>query len=76
MIPRPNKSYFNSRIRHNPDLYGLFWVCAIFIVAVAISGNIVTYFRLPEADFQIDFLKITLSAIINQRYNYPLVLIC
>ncbi len=65
--PRPNQSYFNSTIRQNPDLYGPFWVCVTFIVTVAISGNIVTYFHVPDADFQIDFSKITLSAIVSKR---------
>ncbi|CAF3722701.1 unnamed protein product, partial [Rotaria sordida] len=68
MTPQPNKSYFNSTIKHNPDLYGPFWVCITFIVTVAISGNIVTYFHLPDADFQIDFSKITLSAIFIYLY--------
>jgi hypothetical protein len=67
ITPRPNKSYFNSTIRQNPDLYGPFWVCVTFIVTVAISGNIVTYFHVPDADFQIDFSKITLSAIVSKR---------
>ena len=67
MMPRPNKSYFDSSIRHNPDLYGPFWVCVTFIVTVAISGNIVNYFHMPDADFQIDFSKITLSAIVSLR---------
>ncbi|CAF3374132.1 unnamed protein product, partial [Rotaria socialis] len=63
ITPQRNKSYFNSTIRHNPDLYGPFWICATFIVTVAIGGNIVTYFHSPNADFQIDFSKIALSAI-------------
>jgi hypothetical protein len=67
ITPRPNKSYFNSTIRQNPDLYGPFWVCVTFILTVAISGNIVTYFHVPNADFQIDFSKITLSAIVSRR---------
>jgi len=68
ITPRPNRSYFDSTIRHNPDLYGPFWVCVTFIVTVAISGNIVTYFHVPNADFQIDFSKITLSAILIYLY--------
>ena len=68
ITPRPNKSYFNSKIRENPDLYGPFWVCVTFIVTVAISGNILTYFHVPNADFQIDFSKITLSAIVSTRF--------
>ncbi|CAF3965120.1 unnamed protein product [Rotaria magnacalcarata] len=68
ITPKPNKSYFNSTIRHNPDLYGPFWVCATFIITVAISGNIVAYFQLPDTDFQIDFSKITLSAILICLY--------
>ncbi|CAF3167785.1 unnamed protein product [Rotaria socialis] len=64
MTPRPNKSYFDSTIRQNPDLYGPFWVCVTFIVTVAISGNIVNYFHQSDAEFQIDFSKITLSAIL------------
>ncbi len=67
ITPRPNKSYFNSTIRQNPDLYGPFWVCVTFIITVAISGNIVTYFHVPDADFQIDFSKITLSAIVSRK---------
>ena len=67
ITPRPNKSYFNSTIRQNPDLYGPFWVCVTFIVTVAISGNILTYFYVPDTDFQIDFSKITLSAIVSKR---------
>ncbi len=67
ITPRPNKSYFNSTIRQNPDLYGPFWVCVTFIVTVAISGNIVTYFHVPDAEFQIDFSKITLSAIVSRK---------
>ena len=67
VTPRPNKSYFNSTIRQNPDLYGPFWVCVTFIVTVAISGNIVNYFHLPDAEFQIDFSKITLSAIVSEN---------
>ena len=65
ITPRPNQSYFNSAIRQNPDLYGPFWVCVTFIVTVAISGNIVTYFHVPNSEFQIDFSKITLSAIVS-----------
>lgn len=70
MIPRPNKSFFESTIRQNPDLYGPFWVCVTFIVTVAISGNIVNYFHMPDAEFQIDFSKITLSAIVSLRYTF------
>ena len=66
ITPRPNKSYFDSNIRQNPDLYGPFWVCVTFIVTVAISGNIVSYFHTPNAEFQIDFSKITLSAIVSR----------
>jgi hypothetical protein len=66
ITPRPNTSYFNSTIRQNPDLYGPFWVCVTFIVTVAISGNILTYFNVPNTDFQIDFSKITLSAIVSK----------
>ena len=55
IILRPNTSYFNSTIRHNPDLYGPFWICATFILTVAISGNIVNYFHQSNAEFQIDF---------------------
>ena len=65
VTPRPNKSYFDSTIRQNPDLYGPFWVCVTFILTVAISGNIVDYFHLPDVEFQIDFSKITLSAIVS-----------
>ena len=68
VTPRPNKSYFNSTIRENPDLYGPLWVCITFIVTVAISGNIVTYFHTPDADFQIDFSKITLSALVSSSF--------
>lgn len=66
ITPRPNNSYFDSNIRQNPDLYGPFWVCVTFIVTVGISGNIVNYFHEPDAEFQIDFSKITLSAIVSQ----------
>lgn len=69
ITPQPNKSYFNSSIRHNPDLYGPFWVCVTFIVIVAISGNIVTYFHTSDAEFQVDFSKITLSAIVSTKIN-------
>lgn len=65
VTPRPNKSYFDSTIRQNPDLYGPFWVCVTFIVTVAISGNIVNYFHMSSSEFQIDFSKITLSAIVS-----------
>ncbi|CAF1605144.1 unnamed protein product [Adineta ricciae] len=68
VTPRPNKSYFDSTIRQNPDLYGPFWVCVTFIVTVGISGNIVNYFHLPDAEFQIDFSRITLSAILVCLY--------
>ncbi len=67
ITPRPNKSYFDSNIRQNPDLYGPFWVCVTFILTVAISGNIVNYFHVPDAEFQIDFSKITLSAIVSPK---------
>ncbi|CAF1402777.1 unnamed protein product [Adineta steineri] len=68
VTPRPNKSYFESTIRQNPDLYGPFWVCVTFILTVAISGNIVNYFHLPDVEFQIDFSRITLSAILVCLY--------
>lgn len=71
ITPRPNKSYFNSTIRQNPDLYGPIWVVITFIVTVAISGNIVTYFHVPDAEFQIDFSKITLSAIVSRTKKNP-----
>ena len=67
ITPRPNKSYFDSTIRQNPDLYGPFWVCVTFILTVAISGNIVNYFHQPNAEFQLDFSKITSSAIVSRR---------
>ncbi len=66
MTPRPNRPYFDSTIRQNPDLYGPFWVCVTFILTVAISGNIVNYFHLPDVEFQIDFSRITLSAIVSK----------
>lgn len=70
ITPRPNKSYFDSAIRQNPDLYGPFWVCVTFILTVAISGNIVNYFHIPDAEFQIDFSKITLSAIVSKNLKF------
>ena len=67
ITPRPNRPYFDSTIRQNPDLYGPFWVCVTFILTVAISGNIVNYFHTPDAEFQVDFSKITLSAIVSKH---------
>eukprot|EP00964_Phaeocystis_antarctica_P152433 scaffold120310_cov63-Phaeocystis_antarctica.AAC.1 len=47
LLPRPRGAFFEL-IAANPDLYGPFWVATTLIFAMAITGNLASYFAFVQ----------------------------
>merc|ERR1719248_52953 len=64
LLPRPKGAFFEL-ISANPDLYGPFWISTTLIFAMAITGNLASFFAFkPTADhpsWTYNFNQLTLA---------------
>lgn len=79
LLPRPRGAFFEL-IAANPDLYGPFWVATTLIFAMAITGNLASYFAfvqvlLPDGKpdptakkWQYDFSQLTVAGSVIYSY--------
>lgn len=78
ITPSFNQSFFQNKIRPNPDLYGPFWIAITLVFTIAISGNFVSFLQNFGSDYQwhTDFHKVTTSAfaIISYWWIVPTIL--
>lgn len=62
VLPRPRGAFF-SMIEPNPDLYGPFWISTTLIFAMAMTGNLASFFSFtPDAaspEWHYDFSHLT-----------------
>ncbi|XP_060037739.1 protein YIPF2 isoform X2 [Erinaceus europaeus] len=66
LLPRPGHSFLRHCLRHRPDLYGPFWICASLTFALAISGNLsllLAQRRDPSLHYTPQFHKVTAAGI-------------
>ncbi len=73
MLPRP-RGFFFDLISQNPDLWGPFWISTTLIFAVAITGNLASYYAYhgPAGKWSYNFNHLTLAG--SVVYSYVTVL--
>ncbi|XP_014238237.1 protein YIPF1 [Trichogramma pretiosum] len=79
MIPHGVDNYFVSHIRPKPDLYGPFWVCITLIFAIAISGNLASYFASARSGkyhwkYEFHIVSYAATCIFLYAFLFPLIL--
>ncbi|NXI37218.1 YIPF1 protein, partial [Galbula dea] len=65
VLPLPGRNFVHHCLRHNPDLYGPFWICATLALALAVSGNLSYLTARPGASpsrYRPHFHHVTLAA--------------
>lgn len=72
MLPRPKGAFFEL-VAANPDLYGPFWISTTLIFAMAITGNLASYFAfVPGGEngskWKYNFNQLTLAGSIIYSY--------
>jgi len=79
LLPRPRGAFFEL-IAANPDLYGPFWVATTLIFAMAITGNLASYFAFVQVltpdgkldplakKWQYDFSQLTVAGSVIYSY--------
>ncbi|XP_003216836.1 protein YIPF2 [Anolis carolinensis] len=73
VLPVPGKNFIWHRLRHNPDLYGPFWICATLVFTLAISGNLSNFLEKmgsPSFHYSPQFHKVTIAAIVIYCYAW------
>ncbi|XP_069087619.1 protein YIPF2 isoform X1 [Pleurodeles waltl] len=73
LIPWPRKNFVRHHLRHNPDLYGPFWICATLVFTVAISGNLANFLE-DHSDssyhYSPQFHKVSIAGIVIYSYAW------
>lgn len=71
LLPRPRGAFFEL-IAANPDLYGPFWVATTLIFAMAITGNLASYFAFVASEahpkWTYDFTQLTVAGSVIYSY--------
>lgn len=71
LLPRPRGAFFEL-IAANPDLYGPFWIATTLIFAMAITGNLASYFAFVATDknpkWTYDFSQLTFAGTVIYSY--------
>eukprot|EP00003_Mantamonas_plastica_P027794 TRINITY_DN607_c1_g1_i1.p1 TRINITY_DN607_c1_g1~~TRINITY_DN607_c1_g1_i1.p1 ORF type:complete len:215 (-),score=21.69 TRINITY_DN607_c1_g1_i1:53-697(-) len=80
----PLKGDFLEGIGSNPDLYGPFWVATTLIFAMAVTGNMASYFAFDGTgqssgtevkEWQYDFSQVTFATMLVYGYLFVFTLI-
>jgi len=71
LLPRPKGAFFEL-VAANPDLYGPFWISTTLIFAMAITGNLASFFAFhPTTEnpvWKYDFSRLTLAGTVVYSY--------
>ena len=71
LLPRPKGAFFEL-VAANPDLYGPFWISTTLIFAMAITGNLASYFAFvptPETPiWKYNFNQLTMAGTVVYSY--------
>lgn len=75
LLPRPRGAFFEL-VAANPDLYGPFWIATTLIFAMAITGNLASYFAFLAKEskagetlkWTYDFSQLTLAGSVIYSY--------
>jgi len=71
LLPRPKGAFF-EQVAANPDLYGPFWISTTLIFAMAITGNLASFFAfVPTAEtpqWKYNFNQLTLAGTVVYSY--------
>ena len=74
MTPWPSRPFLGHAVKKSrADLYGPFWVCATLVVAIAVSGNLASYFHQEGVyglRWHYDFHKVTLATAVVFSYAW------
>ncbi|XP_074836386.1 protein YIPF2 isoform X1 [Carettochelys insculpta] len=71
LLPLPGKNFVRHHLRHNPDLYGPFWICATLAFTLALSSNVATALERrgdPSFHYSPQFHKVTVAGAIIYCY--------
>lgn len=71
LLPRPRGAFFEL-VSANPDLYGPFWIATTLIFAMAITGNLASYFAYEKREggppWTYNFNQLTLAGSVVYSY--------
>ncbi|KAL1499738.1 hypothetical protein AB1Y20_012425 [Prymnesium parvum] len=69
LLPRPKGAFFEL-VSASPDLYGPFWISTTLIFAMAITGNLASYFAFqgPSSQWKYNFNQLTLAGTVIYSY--------
>ncbi|XP_074059515.1 protein YIPF2 [Macrotis lagotis] len=73
LLPVPSQNFVRQCLRHHPDLYGPFWVCATLAFTLAVSSNLATLlqnWREPSFLYSPQFHKVTIAGITIYCYAW------
>lgn len=73
LLPRPGHNFVQNHLRHRPDLYGPFWICATLAFVLAITGNLTLVLaqrRDPSIHYSPQFHKVTVAGITIYCYAW------
>ncbi|XP_069460354.1 protein YIPF2 [Ambystoma mexicanum] len=73
IIPVPGKNFVQHHLRHNPDLYGPFWICATLVFTVAISGNLANFLKNhgdSSYHYSPQFHRVSIAGIVIYSYAW------
>jgi len=71
LLPRPKGAFFEM-VSANPDLYGPFWIATTLIFAMAITGNLASFFAFKETvdnpTWKYDFKQLPFAGTVIYSY--------
>lgn len=71
LLPRPKGAFFEL-VNQNPDLYGPFWISTTLIFAMAMTGNLASFFAFTptarQSKWTYDFNQLTVAGSVVYSY--------
>ncbi|XP_036611707.1 protein YIPF2 isoform X5 [Trichosurus vulpecula] len=73
LLPVPSQNFVRHCLRHHPDLYGPFWICATLAFTLAVSSNLATLLQNwgdSSFSYSPQFHKVTVAGITIYCYAW------
>ncbi|XP_043819090.1 protein YIPF2 isoform X1 [Dromiciops gliroides] len=73
LLPAPSQNFVRHCLRHHPDLYGPFWICATLAFTLAVSSNLAPLlqsWREASLPYSPQFHKVTVAGITIYCYAW------
>ncbi|XP_074168085.1 protein YIPF2 isoform X2 [Sminthopsis crassicaudata] len=73
LLPAPKQNFVKHCLRHHPDLYGPFWICATLAFTLAVSSNLSTLLQSwsqSSFSYSPQFHKVTVAGITIYCYAW------